>query len=41
VATPIEGTHYLVDMIAGLLVALFATCLVKGTLYFRAAPGKK
>jgi hypothetical protein len=35
-ATPIEGTHYLVDMIAGLLVALFSTCLVKGGLYLRA-----
>ena len=41
VATPIEGTHYLVDMIAGLLVAIFATCLVKGGLYFRAAPNKR
>lgn len=39
-ATPIEGTHYLVDMIAGLLVAVFATCLVKGGLYFRAAPNQ-
>ncbi|MEO6716529.1 MAG: phosphatase PAP2 family protein [Novosphingobium sp.] len=41
VATPIEGTHYLVDMIAGMLVALFATCLVKGGLYFRAASNSK
>ena len=40
-ATPIEGTHYLVDMIAGLLVAVFATCLVKGGLHFRAAPSAR
>ena len=40
VATPIEGTHYLVDMIAGILVALFATCLVKGGLHLHAAPRK-
>jgi membrane-associated phospholipid phosphatase len=39
-ATPIEGTHYLVDMIAGMLVALFATCLVKGGLYYRTAPNQ-
>jgi hypothetical protein len=31
-ATPIEGTHYLVDMIAGLLVALAAIVLVKAGL---------
>ena len=40
-ATPIEGTHYLVDMIAGMLVAVFATVSVKGWLYWRAAATDK
>jgi hypothetical protein len=33
-AIPIEGTHYLADMIAGMLVALAAIALVKGTLHW-------
>jgi membrane-associated phospholipid phosphatase len=32
-ATPVEGTHYLIDMIAGLLVAIVATFAAKAVLY--------
>jgi len=35
-ATPIEGTHYLIDMIAGLLVAITASCVVKLALHLLA-----
>ncbi len=34
-ATPVEGTHYLADMIAGLLVAIAATLTVKAVIAVR------
>jgi membrane-associated phospholipid phosphatase len=32
-AVPVEGTHYLTDMIAGMLVALFATFVIRTAIH--------
>ena len=32
-AVPVEGTHYLADMIVGLFVAVLAICIVRGVLH--------